>query len=153
MRLTSSAFRDGDEIPTKYTCEGIDVSPPLAFSEVPAHTKSLALIVDDLDAPTPDAETATWVHWVVVDLPPDRTHLHENVGKLAHGHVGLNEWNRSTWRGPCPPSGRHRYRFTLYALDRVLELARPDRRAFEHAMAGHVVAEATLIATYRRHKG
>ena len=152
MRLTSSAFRDGDEIPTKYTCEGIDVSPPLAWSDVPRQTRSLALIVDDPDAPDPEAPTTTWVHWVIVDLPPNRPGLDESVSKLAQGHVGVNDWNRAAWGGPCPPVGRHRYFFKLYALDRVLELVRPTKLELERAMAGHVLAEATLIATYKKHE-
>lgn len=150
MRITSPAFKNGDEIPTKYTCEGINVSPPLTWTDVPPHTKSLALIVDDPDAPDPEAPTTTWVHWVVTDLPPDRDGLHENLGRLAHGRVGLNDWKRAAWGGPCPPIGRHRYVFKLYALDRVLELARPTKRDVERAMAGHVLAEATLVGTYKK---
>jgi Raf kinase inhibitor-like YbhB/YbcL family protein len=152
MQLTSTAFRDGDEIPAKYTCEGADVSPPLAWRDVPAQAKSLALVVDDPDAPDPAAPTRTWVHWVVVDLPPDPGGLKENVAHLAHGRVGVNDWNRTAWGGPCPPIGRHRYVFKLYALDRVLELGRPSKHELERAMAGHVLAEATLVGTYRKHR-
>ncbi len=152
MRLTSPAFRDGEEIPTKYTSEGINVSPPLAWNDVPRGTRSLALIVDDPDAPDPAEPQATWVHWVIADLPPDRDHLHENLGKLARGHVGLNDWNRAAWGGPSPPIGRHRYFFKLYALDRVLELPRPTKADLERAMAGHILAEAALIGTYQKHR-
>lgn len=152
MRLTSRAFRDGDEIPTKYTCDGINVSPPLEWTDVPPRTRSLALIVDDPDAPDPEAPITTWVHWVIVDLPPDRDGLHENIGRLAHGHVGCNDWSRAAWGGPCPPVGRHRYFFKLYALDGVLELARPTKVELERAMAGHILAEATLIGTYKKVK-
>ena len=148
MRLTSSAFRDGDEIPAKYTG---DVSPPLEWTDVPRQARSLALIVDDPDAPDPDApRSEPWVHWIVIDLPPDRPGLEENVRRLAHGTIGLNDWIRAAWRGPSPPIGRHRYFFRLYALDTVLELARPTRTDVERAMAGHILAEAALIGTYKK---
>ena len=152
MKLTSAAFHDGAEIPAKYTCDGVDVSPPLAWTDVPPRTRSLALIVDDPDAPDPEAPTTTWVHWVIVDLPPSRHDLHENIGPLANGRVGLNDWNRAVWGGPCPPVGRHRYVFRLYALDRILELERPTKLELEHAMAGHVLAQATLVGTYQKRK-
>lgn len=152
MRLTSTAFRDGGEIPSKYTAEGIDVSPPLAWEDLPPHTRSLALIVDDPDAPDPEAPATTWVHWVIADLPPERRGLHENIGRLARGHVGVNDWNQARWRGPSPPVGRHRYFFKLYALDRELELARPTKPELERAMAGHVLAEAVLVGTYHKHR-
>lgn len=152
MRLTSPAFRDGDEIPANYTSDGSDVSPPLDWVDVPPHTKSLALVVDDPDAPDPDAPTTTWVHWVLSDLPPSRHGLPENVGRLAHGHVGLNDWNRAAWGGPSPPIGRHRYFFRLYALDRVLELTRPTKLELERAMAGHILAEACLVGTYQKRR-
>jgi hypothetical protein len=150
MRLMSTAFLDGHEIPTKYTCEGADVSPPLSWSEVPEGTRSLALVVDDPDAPDPAAPTTTWVHWVIVDLPPDMGGLKENVRRLTTGRVGQNDWNRAAWGGPCPPIGRHRYMFKLYALDRVLELARPSKPELERAMVGHVLATATLVGTYQK---
>lgn len=153
MQLTSPAFRDGTEIPTKYTSDGINVSPPLAWTDVPPGTRSLALVVDDPDAPDPEAPTTTWVHWVVVDVPPSRHGLHEHVGRLDHGHIGLNDWNRAAWGGPSPPVGRHRYFFKLYALDRVLELAHPTKLELERAMAGHILAEATLIGTYKKMRG
>ena len=150
MRLTSSAFSDGGEIPIRYTCEGSDVSPPLAWRGVPDAARSLALIVDDPDAPDPAAPTRVWVHWVVVDLPPEMTGLAEDVTQLAHGRIGENDWNRTRWGGPCPPIGRHRYVFKLYALDCRLELAHPTKHELERAMAGHVLAEATLIGTYQK---
>jgi Raf kinase inhibitor-like YbhB/YbcL family protein len=147
MQLTSPAFHDGSEIPTKYTCEGADISPPLAWTDIPARTKSFTLIVED-----PDASDETFVHWIVVDLPPERHTLHENIGKLASGHIGFNDWHRTTWGGPCPPSGKHHYTFKLYALDRMLDLVRPTRQELEAAMDGHVLAEATLVGTYHRHR-
>lgn len=152
MQLTSTAFEDGAEIPAKYTCEGANVSPPLAWTGAPAQTRSFALIVDDPDAPDPDAPRQRWVHWVLADLPADCRGLPEHVRKLAHGHVGLNDWNQAAWGGPCPPIGRHRYFFRLYALDRGLELEHPTRAALERAMAGHVLAEATLMGTYRKRR-
>lgn len=152
MHLSSPAFRDGDEIPVRYTCEGADVSPPLAWSDVPPHAKSLALVVEDPDAPDPDHPMRTWVHWVVFDLLPETQSLREDVHRVSHGRLGANDWDRTEWGGPCPPIGRHRYFFRLYALDRVLDLDRPSRVELDRAMAGHIVAEATLLATYQRHK-
>lgn len=145
MRLTSTAFTDGGEIPNKYARDGEDVSPPLIWSGAPEAANSLALIVDD-----PDAPNGTWTHWVVVDLPPTATGLPEAVRKLPGVHVGLNDWKRAEWNGPAPPKGRHRYVFKLYALDRELRLTRPTRRAAEAAMAGHILAEATLTGTYEK---
>lgn len=147
MQLTSPAFRDGGEIPTKYTAEGLDISPPLEWTAVPRATKSFALIVDD-----PDAAEENWVHWIVVDLPAERHRLHENLGKLAQGHVGFNSWHHAAWDGPRPPSGRHHYQFKLYALDRMLDLAHPTREEVEQAIEGHVLAEAMLVGTYHRHR-
>lgn len=152
MRLTSPAFRQGEEIPVKYTCEGIDVSPPLEWTDVPPQTRSFALIVDDPDAPNPAAPTSTWVHWVLCDLAPDCRSLPENSARLAVGHVGLNDWNRTAWGGPCPPIGRHRYFFKLFALGCRLDLPRPTKHELVRAMAGHVLAEATLMGTYERRK-
>lgn len=152
MRLTSSAFTDGGEIPIRHTCEGADVSPPLSWGEIPEAARSLALVVDDPDAPDPAAPGRVWVHWVVVDLPPDAGGLAENVHRLAHGRVGTNDWSWNRWNGPCPPQGRHRYVFTLYALDRTLELARPSRPELARAMAGHILAETTLVGTYEKRR-
>jgi Raf kinase inhibitor-like YbhB/YbcL family protein len=149
MQITSSAFSNGNEIPTRYTQDGSDVSPPLAWSDIPPGTKSLALIVDDPDAPDPAAPKRTWVHWVVTDLPPDETTLDEGA-RSTSGEVGKNDWNRARWNGPLPPKGRHRYFFKLYALDRMLELDHPTKASVESAMKGHVLAEAQLVGTYQR---
>ena len=143
MHLTSPAFTDGGEIPNKYAKDGKDVSPPLVWSGIPDAARSLALIVDD-----PDAPNGTWTHWVVVDLPPTTAGLPEGVTKVPGGHVGLNDWKHAQWNGPAPPKGRHRYVFKLYALDRPLGLAKPTKHQAETAMAGHVLAEATLTGTY-----
>lgn len=152
MRLTSKAFHDGDEIPMKYTVEGLDISPPLTWSGIPAGTHSLALIVEDPDAPDPAAPaTVPWVHWVVSDLPPSLDGLPEDVRALRHGHIGVNDWQNSAWNGPSPPKGTHRYVFRLYAVDRTLDLDRPSKRELEYAMRGHVIADATLMGTYHRH--
>jgi Raf kinase inhibitor-like YbhB/YbcL family protein len=149
FQLTSSAFTAQGAIPRRHTCQGEDLSPPLAWSGNPTGTKSLALIVDD-----PDAPLGTWVHWVIYDLPPAATALPEGVTAptLPVGtREGLNGWKQAGWRGPCPPTGRHRYFHKLYALDIVLpDLHQPTAAALERAMAGHVLAQAELVGTYQR---
>jgi len=154
MTITSTAFAVNASIPTRYTCEGDDLSPPLAWSGVPATAKSLALIVDDPDAPDPAAPRMTWVHWVLYNLPVASSGLPEAVGpaRLPAGTLeGVNDWQRSGYGGPCPPVGRHRYFHKLYALDAVLaDLKRPSKAALEKAMKGHVVAEAQLVGTYQK---
>jgi Raf kinase inhibitor-like YbhB/YbcL family protein len=152
LKLNSSAFADGGVIPRKYTCQGADVSPPLAWDGVPAGTRSLALIVDDPDAPDPKAPRMTWVHWY--NLPADARGLPEDASRAglpAGSEVGLNDWQRADYGGPCPPIGRHRYFHKLYALDGVLTaLTRPTKADLEQAMAGHVLAEAQLVGTYQK---
>lgn len=152
MKLESEDFFDEGDIPARFTCDGEDLSPSLRWSGLPAGTRSLALIVDDPDAPDPAAPKMTWVHWVVYDLPPTATGLPAGVGHLPAGAMeGLNDWGQIGYRGPCPPLGRHRYFFKLYALDRVLpDLRRPVKMALENAMEGHILAQATLIGYYRR---
>jgi Raf kinase inhibitor-like YbhB/YbcL family protein len=156
LEITSSAFENGGAIPTRYTCEGQDISPPLAWRGAPAGTKSLVLIVDDPDAPDPKAPRMTWVHWVLVNLPPEATGLAEAVspGALPAGTVeGLNDWKRTGYGGPCPPIGRHRYFHKLYALDRDLTgLKHPTKAQVEAAMRGHVLAQAELVGTYEKAK-
>ena len=147
MRLTSKAFPDGGEIPIKYTNDGENVSPPLAWTGVPKQAGSLALVVED-----PDAPSGTFVHWIVVDLPPTTTELQEGATRFAGGRIGLNDWKRAQWGGPAPPKGRHRYMFKLYALDRELGLERPTRQDVEASISGHVLAQATLTGTYQRAK-
>lgn len=153
MDIRSPAFAPNAEIPTRHTCEGQDLAPALQWSGVPAQAASLVLIVDDPDAPDPAAPQRTWVHWVLYDIPPAAAGLPEGGHPLPAGtREGLNDWQRSGWGGPCPPIGRHRYFFKLYALDRVLPpLQRPTKAAVEAAMRGHVLAEAELVGTYRKH--
>jgi Raf kinase inhibitor-like YbhB/YbcL family protein len=156
MKLTSSAFGENQSIPKLYTCEGKDVSPPLAWSGVPANAKTLALIVDDPDAPDPAAPRMTWVHWVLYNIPASATALPEGVtaGGLPKGALeGTNDWQRTGYGGPCPPIGRHRYFHKLYALDAVLpDLKKPSKAALEQALKGHIIAQAQLIGTYQKGK-
>ena len=151
MKLTSPSFGPDEPIPGAYTCEGADRSPPLAWQGAPEGTKTFALIVDDPDAPDPKAPKTTWVHWVVYNLPVTATGLPEG-GQLPLGsHQGLNDWKRAGYGGPCPPIGRHRYFFKLYALDTTLpDLGRPTKAALERAMDGHVLAKAELIGRYQK---
>ncbi|WP_041682035.1 MULTISPECIES: YbhB/YbcL family Raf kinase inhibitor-like protein [Cupriavidus] len=152
--LQSSAFAAGGEIPAQHTCEGADISPPLAWSGLPPGTASLALIVDDPDAPDPAAPKMTWVHWVLYNLPPHAEALPADIAKAglpAGTREGLNDWHRTGYGGPCPPIGRHRYFFKLYALDAELpDLGTPDKAAVERAMQRHVLASAELIGTYQK---
>lgn len=152
LTLTSAAFAHQAEIPPHYTCEGSDVSPPLSWSGIPAGTKSLALIVDDPDAPDPAAPKMTYVHWVLYNLPADANGLPEGVKALPQGMLeGTNDWRRTGYGGPCPPIGRHRYFHKLYALDAVLpDLGKPTKAKLEQAMKGHVLAMAELLGTYQK---
>jgi Raf kinase inhibitor-like YbhB/YbcL family protein len=156
LTLTSPAFANGREIPSVHTCEGDDTSPQLAWSDVPAGTRSLALVVDDPDAPDPRAPKTTWVHWVVHDVPPAASGLPAAArsGNLPAGaREGTNDWKRTGYGGPCPPIGRHRYFFKLYALDTILgDLGAPTKAALERAMKGHVVAQAELVGTYEKRR-
>jgi hypothetical protein len=157
LRLTSSSFEQEHEIPARHTCEGADLSPPLAWTGVPDGTRSLALVVDDPDAPDPRAPKMTWVHWVVYDLPPTVTALPEGVTAAtlpAGAREGRNDWKTVGYRGPCPPVGRHRYFHKLYALDTTLPaLTAADKSGLERAMKGHVLAQATLLGTYAKKSG
>ncbi|MFA6140027.1 MAG: YbhB/YbcL family Raf kinase inhibitor-like protein [Hyphomicrobium sp.] len=152
LKISSPAFADGGAIPKKYTCEGDDLSPPLVFSGVPQGTQSLALIVDDPDAPDPAAPKMTYVHWVLFDLPPDTGEIAEGMVALPNGtKSGLNDWKRTGYGGPSPPIGRHRYFFKLYALDARLEgLSAATKADVLAAMQGHVLAEAQIVGTYQK---
>ena len=156
MTMTSPSFENQGEIPRKYTCDGEDISPPLAWSGAPEGTKSFVLIVDDPDAPDPAAPQMTWVHWVVYNIPGTVTSLPEGIkGKdLPKGTLqGLNDWQRTGFGGPCPPTGKHRYFHKLYALDIVLpDLGQPTKANLEKAMAGHVLFKAELVGLYQRKK-
>jgi Raf kinase inhibitor-like YbhB/YbcL family protein len=150
LRLSSEAFDDGGTIPAKYTCDGADVSPPLAWSGVPAGTAGFALIIEDPDAPSGD-----FTHWLVYDLPAHATGLPEQVPNeptLDSGaRQGRNDFKRLGYGGPCPPRGEHRYVFTLFALDAMLGLPpEASKRDLRAAMAGHVLTEARLMGRYQR---
>ena len=152
--LSSTAFANNGEIPSLYTCQGRDISPPLAWSGAPPTTRSFVLIVDDPDAPDPRAPQMTWVHWVLYDLPNTASGLPEALAPavLPPGtRQGVNDWKKAGYGGPCPPVGRHRYFFKLYALDAVLaDLGRAGKAQVEAAMQGHVLAQATLLGHYQK---
>jgi Raf kinase inhibitor-like YbhB/YbcL family protein len=154
LALTSTAFTPGGSIPRAHTCDGADRSPPLAWSGAPAGVKSFALIVDDPDAPDPDAPKMTWVHWVLYNIPAGVSGLAEGLrpADLPRGTLeGVNDWKRTGYGGPCPPIGRHRYFHKLYALKTVLpDLGRPTKARLEEAMRGQILAQAELIGTYQR---
>jgi len=154
LTITSAAFAPDGAIPAVHTCQGRDTSPPLAWSGVPEGTKSLALVVDDPDAPDPAAPRMTWVHWVLYNLEPASSGLPEGVvaSALPPGtREGVNDWGRTGYGGPCPPIGRHRYFHKLYALDTMLpDLRHPTKAALEKAMFGHVLAHATLVGTSQK---
>jgi Raf kinase inhibitor-like YbhB/YbcL family protein len=146
MELTSTAFKNGDTIPAKYTCDGLNISPQLSWQNIPANTKSFALIVDD-----PDAPMGTWVHWVLYNLPANTNELTENVKQLPTGAMaGVNSGKKLSYSGPCPPSGRHHYYFKFYALNTVLTLAKgADKAQLMQAMQSHILAETQLLGFYR----
>lgn len=145
LMISSSVFQDGSEIPVRYTAEGEDIAPPLAFSGVPSGTKSLVLIVDDPDAPDPAAPKKTFVHWVVYNIAADAT-------DLSQGTAGVNDWGKAEYGGPNPPIGRHRYFFKLFALDTMLDPPAPATKAnVERAMKDHILERAQLIGTYQKH--
>jgi hypothetical protein len=152
--INSPVFTHEGPIPKVYTCQGKDISPALAWSGVPAGTKSLALIVDDPDAPDPKAPKMTWVHWALYNIPVSASGLPEAVAPRAlpaGTREGTNDWKRTGYGGPCPPIGRHRYYHKLYALDVVLpDLRQPTKAQLEQAMSGHVLAQAVVMGTYQK---
>jgi Raf kinase inhibitor-like YbhB/YbcL family protein len=156
FKLISPAFGKNGSIPTQYTCDGEDISPPLAWSDVPSGTKSLALIVDDPDAPDPAKPQRVYVHWVVYNISPIATKMPLNAamsGLPLRALHGTNDWGKQNYGGPCPPIGRHRYFFKLYALDTMLQgLKNPTKAQLEEAMAGHLVGHAELVGTYEKKK-
>ncbi len=147
LTLTSQAFTAKKQIPGRFTCDGQDINPSLEWNSAPIGTQSMALIMDD-----PDAPVGTWVHWLLWNIQPGTRHINEN--SVPDGAIqGLNSWKRNSYGGPCPPSGTHRYFLKLYALDIVLNLPRSATKAeLENAMQGHILAKAELMGTYSRNK-
>lgn len=151
FKLTSPAFSNGGSIDAEYTCEGRDTAPELQWSGAPPGTKSFALIVDDPDAPDPKAPKMTYVHWVLYDIPASVTAIPKGGKAPAGSRAGLNDWKKTGYGGPCPPIGRHRYFFKLYALDAMLgELKTATKAAVLDAMKGHVLGQAELMGTYQK---
>ena len=152
LRLTSTAFAEGGEIPRRFTCEGEDISPDLAWSGLPEGTLTLVLIVDDPDAPDPAAPRMVWDHWLVYNIPAGAPGLTAGAAPagLPPGSLhGRNSWGRPDYGGPCPPVGRHRYFHSTYALDCVLpDLETPDKNRLLLAMEGHILAHCALVGTY-----
>lgn len=155
LTLTSESFVQNGMIPIRHTCDGQDLSPELSWTGLPAGTKSLALIIDDPDAPDPANPKMTWVHWVLYNIPADINSLAEgasSVESLPSGTLeGINDWQRTGYGGPCPPIGVHRYFHKLYAVDTVLpDLKHPTKETLEEAMRDHVIEHSELIGLYRR---
>jgi Raf kinase inhibitor-like YbhB/YbcL family protein len=152
LELSSPAFAHDEQIPERFTCDGANVSPPLTWRGVPEDTISLVLIVDDPDAPDPKAPTHTYVHWLLYDIPPSTPGLEEHQATPPTGaREGLNDWRKRGYGGPCPPVGRHRYVFKLYALDAMLgDLGARRKDRLEKAMRDHVIEQAQLVGTYER---
>lgn len=146
MKLTSPAFAHNGAIPSEYTCDGDDLSLPLIISDAPSNTKSLALIMDD-----PDAPVGTWDHWIVFNITPSTKEIPQ--GTEPNGIAGRNSWGKTGYGGPCPPSETHRYFFKLYALDTILNLPEGStKKDIEKAMQGHIIAQAQLMGTYKRNR-
>tara|TARA_Y100000310_G_scaffold323005_1_gene382816 strand:- start:51 stop:605 length:555 start_codon:yes stop_codon:yes gene_type:complete len=144
MKLTSPSFENNNEIPSEFTCDGPNILPELNIAETPENTKSLALIMDD-----PDAPGGTWIHWVVFNIPPETKVIQKNTE--PRGIQGTTSFGRLEYGGPCPPSGTHRYFFKLYALDAALDLKEgSDKAALEQAMDGHIIESSELIGNYKR---
>ena len=149
MKITSKAFTDGGNIPSKYTCDGENISPPISWGDAPNNAKSFALIYDD-----PDAPGGTWDHWILYNIPAETSSLPENAISLPKGtRIGLNSWPKTEYGGPCPPSGTHRYIFHLYTLDTTLDLPEEvTSETLRKEMEGHILATATLTGLYQRLK-
>ena len=146
MKITSSAFHEGGDIPPKFTCDASDTSPPLQITGIPSEAKSLVLIADD-----PDAPGGLFTHWLVWNIPPQTSSIAE--GSAPQGVQGANDFGKSGYRGPCPAPGRHRYSFKIFALDRELELGSGAKRSqVDAAMKGHVIAQGELVGRYARKK-
>ena len=146
MKITSSAFHEGGNIPSRFTCDGSDTSPPLQITGIPSEAKSLVLIADD-----PDAPSGLFTHWLVWNIPPQTDSIAE--GSAPKGVQGNNDFGKSGYRGPCPPPGTHRYSFKIFALDRELDLhAGAKRSQLDAAMKGHAIAQGELVGRYARRK-
>ena len=146
MKITSSAFQDGGNIPSKFTCDGSDTSPPMQITGVPAEAKTLVLIADD-----PDAPGGLFNHWLIWNIPPQSSSIAEGIA--PKGVQGINDFGKSGYGAPCPPSGMHRYYFRVFALDRELDLHSGAKRSqLDAAMKGHVIAQGELIGRYARKK-
>lgn len=144
MKITSSAFQEGGNIPSKFTCDGADASPPLQIADVPSGAKSLVLIADD-----PDAPSGLFTHWAVWNISPQTTSI--SGGSTPKGVQGKNDFGKSGYGGPCPPSGAHRYYFRVFALDRELALPSGAKRSqLDAAMKGHIIAQGELMGRYAR---
>ena len=153
MRLISPAFQHGEPIPARYTCDGEDLSPPLEWKDLPPGTRSLALLVDDPDAPDPAAPKRLWVHWITYNLSSSSPGLEEGAGNrpaAGPSRFAVTDSGKPGYHGPCPPIGRHRYFFHRYALDATIPDLGPEatRAAFEAAIKGHVIATTELMGTY-----
>lgn len=146
MKITSSAFQEGGNIPSRFTCDGSDTSPPLQITGIPSEAKSLVLIADD-----PDAPSGLFTHWLVWNIPPQTNSIAE--GSAPKGVQGTNDFGKSGYRGPCPPPGTHRYSFKIFALDRELDLhAGAKRSQLDAAMKGHAIAQGEFVGRYARRK-
>ena len=150
LKLTSSAFIEKGNIPDKYTCKGKNISPPVTWEEAPEGAKSFTLICDD-----PDAPGGTWDHWILLNIPSAQTHLAEGIAARSQfengSRHGKNSWGRNDYGGPCPPSGKHRYYFKIYALDTLLDLpAGATKKEVEHSMKGHILSEGQLMGYYQK---
>ncbi len=141
MRLSSPDFKAGEEIPKRFTCHGEDINPELTIEDIPPGTQSLALIVDD-----PDAPGKTWVHWVVYNIPVDSKIERDSIP----GDQGSNDFERTNFGGPCPPSGTHRYFFKLFALDTHLDIEEPNKEKLLTAMEGRILAQAELMGLFTK---
>lgn len=149
--VSSPSFQHEQAIPRRYTGEGEDVSPSLEWRGVPGNAVSLALLVEDPDAPDPQAPERVYTHWLVFNLPPDVTGLAEAADELpGDARQGLNDFGELGYRGPCPPTGRHHYHFRVFVLDQMLDLERPGRDEFLRAIDGHVLDEGDLVGTYEK---
>jgi Raf kinase inhibitor-like YbhB/YbcL family protein len=152
--ITSAAFPHHGPIPSRHTCDGKNISPPLSWRNVPENTKSLVLIIDDPDAPDPKAPRMTWVHWVLYNIPPGTHGLPEGIAAeaLPPGTLqGKNDWHELGYRGPCPPTGSHRYFHKLIALDIILpDLQSPTKAALETLMKGYIISHTELVGRYQR---